>query len=143
MDIVADRDVYAVVALLFAVGLFALVVERHLMRKLFGLVLFQAGIFVFFIAGAQRDGATVPVIDAESGLDARAYADPLPHLLVLTALVVGAAIVGVAAALLIRINRAYGTLDDAELSQLPPDGSAGAEQVEPAEPAESVEEAET
>lgn len=124
MELVADRYVYAVVALLAAIGLFALVVERHLLKKLVGLFLFQTAVFVFFVAGAARDGATVPVIDPDLGSDPQAYTDPLPHLLVLTALVVGAAIVGVAVALLVRIHRAYGTLDDAELSRLPADGSA-------------------
>lgn len=117
MEVAADRYVYLAVALLMAGGLFTLVVERNLIKKLIGLILFQAAIFLFFVAGAAEDGATIPVVDPDRGVDV-AYIDPLPHLLVLTALVVGASVVGVAAALLLRVQRAYGTLDDAELSNL-------------------------
>lgn len=130
MELFAGEYIYVVVALLAAGGLFTLVVERHLLKKLVGLILFQTAVFVFFVAGAARDGATVPVLDPELSTDPQAFADPLPHLLVLTALVVGAAIVGVAASLLVRIHGAYGTLDDVELSNLPPDGVTGPDPAE-------------
>nr|WP_283250944.1 cation:proton antiporter subunit C [Rhabdothermincola salaria] len=107
----------AVVALV-VIGLATMVIERHLLKKLVGLVIFQTAIFLFFIQGSIRDGADVPVIDPEVGADATRYMNPLPHLLILTALVVGAAVIGVALALMVVIQRSYGTLDDHVLSGL-------------------------
>lgn len=119
LDLVADRYVYLLVVVLLSIGLFTLLVERHLLKRLVGLVVFQTAIFIFFIEGSVRDDTDAPVIDPEVGSVAAEYVNPLPHLLILTALVVGVAVVGVALALIVTIHRAYGTLDDAELSAGP------------------------
>jgi multicomponent Na+:H+ antiporter subunit C len=116
LEVLADRYVYLFVVALLSLGLFALLTERHLVKKLVGLVLFQTAVFLFFIEGSVRADGDVPVIDPAVGPDPDAYVNPLPHLLILTALVVGVAVIGVALALIIVIRRAYGTLDDAELS---------------------------
>jgi len=114
--VLAGRAGYLAVVALVVIGLTTMVVERHLLKKLVGLVIFQTAIFLFFIQGSIRDGADVPVIDPEVGAVASRYMNPLPHLLILTALVVGAAVIGVALALMVVIRRAYGTLDDDVLS---------------------------
>lgn len=116
LEVIADRYVYLFVVALLSLGLFALLTERHLVKKLVGLVLFQTAVFLFFIEGSVRDDGDVPVIDPTVGPDPDAYVNPLPHLLILTALVVGVAVIGVALALIVVIRRAYGTLDDVELS---------------------------
>jgi multicomponent Na+:H+ antiporter subunit C len=116
LEVVADRYVYLFVVGLLSLGLFALLTERHLVKKLVGLVLFQTAVFLFFIEGSVRQDGDVPVIDPAVGSDPDAYVNPLPHLLILTALVVGVAVIGVALALIVVIRRAYGTLDDVELS---------------------------
>jgi multisubunit Na+/H+ antiporter MnhC subunit len=115
IELLADRYIYLFVVALLSLGLFTLLVERHLVKKLVGLVLFQTAVFLFFIEGSVKDG-DVPVIDPAIGSDPDAYVNPLPHLLILTALVVGVAVIGVALALIVTIHRAYGTLDDVELS---------------------------
>ena len=116
IEIIADRYVYLFVVTLLCLGLFALLTERHLVKKLVGLVLFQTAVFLFFIEGSVREGGDVPVIDPALGTDPQAYVNPLPHLLILTALVVGVAVIGVALALIVVIQRSFGTLDDLEIS---------------------------
>lgn len=116
LEVIADRYVYLFVVGLLSLGLFALLTERHLVKKLVGLVLFQTAVYLFFIEGSVREDGDVPVIDPAVGTDPDAYVNPLPHLLILTALVVGVAVIGVALALIVVIRRAYGTLDDVELS---------------------------
>jgi multicomponent Na+:H+ antiporter subunit C len=113
---VEDRYVYLFVAALLGIGLWAVLVERHLVKKLVGLTVFQTAIFLFFIEGSVKTGAEVPVIDEELGSNAAAYVNPLPHVLILTGLVVAVAVLGVALALAVVIHRAYGTLDDDELT---------------------------
>ncbi|HSL75251.1 MAG TPA: cation:proton antiporter subunit C [Ilumatobacteraceae bacterium] len=115
-ELIADRYVYLFVVGLLSLGLFAMLTERHLVKKLVGLVLFQTAVFLFFIEGSVRVDGDVPVIDPAVGPDPDAYVNPLPHLLILTALVVGVAVIGVALALIVVIRRAFGTLDDAALS---------------------------
>ena len=111
-----DRYVYLFVIALLGIGLWAVIVERHLIKKLVGLTVFQTAIFLFFIEGSVKTDAEVPVLDPAVGTDAAAYVNPLPHVLVLTGLVVAVAVLGVALALAVVIHRAYGTLDDEELT---------------------------
>jgi multicomponent Na+:H+ antiporter subunit C len=128
----SERAGYLAVVALVVIGLVTILVERHLLKKLVGLVIFQTAIFLFFIQGSIREGADVPVIDPAVGNDPAGYMNPLPHLLILTALVVGAAVIGVALALMVVIRRAFGTLDDDVLSGVArpgegPDTTAGDE----------------
>lgn len=116
IDVIADRYVYVFVVLLLSLGLFTLLAERHLVKKLVGLVLFQTAVFLFFIEGSVKRDSDVPVIDPAVGSDPDAYVNPLPHLMILTALVVGVAVIGVALALVVTIHRSFGTLDDLELA---------------------------
>ena len=85
---------------------------RNLLKKLIGMNIFQTAIFLFFIEGATKAGGTVPVIDLQIGSEAAKYINPLPHVLILTGIVVGLSLTGVALAFLLVIYRAYKTLDD-------------------------------
>lgn len=124
-ELIADRHVYLFVVGLLSLGLFAMLTERHLVKKLVGLVLFQTAVFLFFIEGSVRVDGDVPIIDPEVGSNPDAYVNPLPHLLILTALVVGVAVIGVALALIVVIRREFGTLDDAALSLRDAEGGDG------------------
>jgi multicomponent Na+:H+ antiporter subunit C len=84
------------------------------MKKVIGMNIFQTGIFLFFITLAFRAGGTPPVIEDGGG----PYVSPLPHVLILTAIVVGVSLTAVALALVIRIYSEYGTLDEETLKQL-------------------------
>jgi multicomponent Na+:H+ antiporter subunit C len=120
-----DRYVYLLVVVLLSIGLYGMLVKRNLVKKVIGMMIFQTAIYVFFIEGSVKRDATAPVI-IEGTTDPAAYVNPLPHLLILTAIVVGVAIVGVAFALLLRIHGAHGTLDEdsvaAQLSYPRPKG---------------------
>lgn len=112
IELLLDRYVYWLVLVLLAVGLYGILAKADLVKKVIGMTIFTTAIYLFFIEGSLQQGATAPVID-ERGSDPSLYVDPLPHLLILTAIVVGVGVVGVALALLVRIHRAHGSLDEA------------------------------
>ncbi len=116
-ELFLDRYVYLFVLVLLAIGLYGMLAKRNLVQKIIGLTIFTTAIYLFFIEGSVKDGASAPVIDPALGptVDAADYVDPLPHLLILTAIVVGVGIVGVALAMVVRIYRIHGTLDEDEL----------------------------
>jgi multicomponent Na+:H+ antiporter subunit C len=105
---------YFTTTLLMVVGLYGVIGKRNLIKKLIGLSIFQTAMFLFLIHGAVNPGATVPVWDPSWG-EAAQYVNPLPHVLILTAIVVSVATTGVALALSIIIYRRYQTLDEALL----------------------------
>ncbi|MGM0574883.1 MAG: sodium:proton antiporter [Myxococcota bacterium] len=99
------------------IGFYAMITRAHLMRQVVGLVIFQTGIIVFFISTAAKWGGALPIAVGEGTPAPVEHMNPLPHALMLTAIVVSVAVQGVALALLIRLKRTYGTLDEDELVQ--------------------------
>ena len=109
---------------LMMIGFYAMTSKTNLMKKLVGMNIFQWSIILFIVSlGAKRD-APIPIVvhetapgQAEGAMPVLAidYVNPLPHVLMLTAIVVGVATTGVALALLLRIHRRYGTLEEGEL----------------------------
>lgn len=108
---------------LMMIGFYAMTGKTNLVKKLVGMNIFQWSIILFFVSlGAKRD-ATIPIVldSASNGpseklvLEASQYVNPLPHVLMLTAIVVAVATTGVALALLLRIHKTYGTLEENEL----------------------------
>jgi multicomponent Na+:H+ antiporter subunit C len=107
---------YLQAAALLLIGLYGIVARSHLLRKLMAMNILQVAVIVFFIALSTKSGATVPVVPADAvDIDPVAYVNPLPHALMLTAIVVSVSTTGVALALLIRIRRRYGTLNESAL----------------------------
>ncbi|MGQ4808853.1 hypothetical protein NKDENANG_02246 [Candidatus Entotheonellaceae bacterium PAL068K] len=105
---------YGLAAVLLLIGLHSMLLKPNLMSKLMAMNILQVAVIVFFIALAAKTGGTPPIEVA--GLEhARDYINPLPHALMLTAIVVGVSTTGVALALLVRIYRHYGTLEEPEL----------------------------
>ena len=111
---------------LMMIGFYALIGKTNLVKKLIGMNIFQWAIILFVVSLAAKRDATIPIVRdaaaagraaAEVVLRAADYDNPLPHVLMLTAIVVGVATTGVALALLLRIHRRYGTLDDEELRE--------------------------
>ena len=119
IDDVAARFPFWMSGLLIAIGLYGMIGKRSLLKKLVGMNIFQSAIILFFIAGSIREDATVPILlEAGHGVAAANPADfvnPLPHVLMLTAIVVSIAITGVALAFLVRIHHEFGTTDEASL----------------------------
>lgn len=107
---VVERSVYLAVLLLLAVGLYGMLAKRNLVKKVIGMVIFQSAIYLFFIQGATKLGGSVPVLAED--IPVTDYVNPLPHLLILTALVVGVGVFGVSLAFLLRIHRRHGTFDE-------------------------------
>jgi multicomponent Na+:H+ antiporter subunit C len=103
---------YLMTAILLTIGLYGMVGKRNLLKKIIGLNIFQTAIFLFFIQGATKPGATVPVWDARISTEAAGYINPLPHVLILTAIVVSVATTGVALALSIAIYRRYRSIEE-------------------------------
>ena len=102
--------------LLLALGLFGMLVLRNLLRKLIAMSVMQVAVIVFFIAVGAKAGAHPPIVaEGDAAPRARSYVNPLPHALMLTAIVVSVSTTGVGLALLIRIHGRYGTLDEREL----------------------------
>ena len=112
MSALAGDYTYYITALLLVIGLYGMIGKKNLLKKLIGMNIFQTAIFLFFIHGAVKPGTTVPVLDSRIGMDSAAYINPLPHVLILTAIVVSVATTGVALALLITIYRRYGSLEE-------------------------------
>jgi multicomponent Na+:H+ antiporter subunit C len=114
-DFFVGRYPYLFIALLVVIGVYGMVVKRNLLKKIIGMTVFQTAIYLLFVQGAKKTGASIPVYSLELGSESGAYMNPLPHVLVLTAIVVGVAITGVAISLLLVIYRRFGTLDEAEI----------------------------
>lgn len=112
LELIMGRYVYLMVLVLMAIGLYGALGKRNLLKKLIGMNIFQTSIFLFYIEGAAKAGGTVPIISELFGTDPGKYINPLPHVLMLTGIVVGLSVTGVALAFMILIYRAYGTLDD-------------------------------
>lgn len=116
VEILHDYYAYWAIILLLVIGLYGMLVKRNLMKKVIGMIIFQNAVILFFVTAAFKWGATVPVVDPGiPTADPSNYLNPLPHTLMLTAIVVGVAITGVAFAMLIVIYRDFGTLEEPEL----------------------------
>lgn len=115
MDMFIGRYPYFCSALLILIGLYGIFVKQNLVKKLIGMSIMQSAIILFFIVHAHKWSGTVPVWDAVIGSDATHYTNPIPHALMLTAIVVSVAITGVALVMIRRIYQEYRSLDEAEL----------------------------
>lgn len=106
---------YVIYAVLMMIGLFAVMAKSNLVKKIIGLSILQTAVFLFYISIGDVDEATVPVYWDEAGPARVRYENPLPHVLMLTAIVVGVSITAVALALVVRIKNAYGTISEPEV----------------------------
>jgi multicomponent Na+:H+ antiporter subunit C len=103
--------VHVVTVGLLALGLYAMIAHGNLLKKLIGLNLFQSAVILFFVAGGAKWRAGAPIVPP-GGAPHEALMNPLPHALMLTAIVVMVATLGVALALLVRLHRRYGTFEE-------------------------------
>jgi len=111
---------YWIYIILIMVGFYGMMAKNNLMKKLIGMNIFQWSIILYYISIGAKKGGTVPIImdtHSAAGQAIRAidYINPLPHVLMLTAIVVGVATTGIALALLIIIYKKYGTLEEDEI----------------------------
>ena len=102
---------YWVAIALLMLGLYTMIAHRNLMKKVVGMSIFQTAIILFFLVLSIKRGATLPIVGSEP-VDPRAFVNPLPHALMLTAIVVMVATSGVALAILVRLHALYATLEE-------------------------------
>ena len=102
---------YWIVVILMMTGFYIVIANRNLMKKLIGLGIFQTSVFLLYITMGKIAGGTAPI--AQEGVTL--YSNPLPHVLILTAIVVGIATTAVGLSLVVRINEAYGTIEEDEI----------------------------
>ena len=107
----ASHYSYWVTIFLMIAGLFIVIARGNLVKKLVGLGIFQTSVYLLYIAPGKLIGGTAPII--ASGF--RAYSNPLPHVLILTAIVVGVATLALGLAIVVRIREAYGTIEEVEI----------------------------
>ena len=119
MDLLISHFNYFISICLMMIGLHAMMAKMNLVKKLIGMNIFQWSIILFFVSTGAKYGATIPILEghhgAEAIVQASHYVNPLPHVLMLTAIVVGVGTTGVALALLLRIYRTYHTLEEDEI----------------------------
>lgn len=106
---------YIVVVLLLMIGLYVVMANRNLVKKVVGISVFQTAVFVLYISVGALDGGTAPILTDGYDAGELAYTNPLPHVLILTAIVVGIATTALALALVVRIYRAYGSFEENEI----------------------------
>ena len=111
----SENGIYAMTFILLGLGIFGMVSCGNYMKKIMCMNIMQVSIIFFFLALGQKEHATLPVI-VENVLGADAYINPLPHALMLTAIVVSLGTTGVALALLMKIKEIYGTIEEEEIT---------------------------
>ncbi len=109
--------------ILMMIGLWAVIAKRNYIKKLIGLSIFQTAIILFYVSLGIKDGATIPILEhhghsenqQETVVNPDHYANPLPHVLMLTAIVVGVSTLGVALAIAQSVFKDFGTLEEHEI----------------------------
>ncbi|MBK7816020.1 MAG: cation:proton antiporter subunit C [Rhodocyclaceae bacterium] len=105
---------YVVTVLLMVAGLYVVMARGNLIKKLVGLSVFQTSVYLLYVAPGKLIGGTAPILAPQYGL----YSNPLPHVLILTAIVVGVATLALGLALAVRIREAYGSIEEDEITAL-------------------------
>ena len=109
-QIVAHYNHWVTIFLMVA-GLYIVVARGNMVKKLVGLAMFQTSVYLLYITPGKILGGTAPILDEKF----QVYSNPLPHVLILTAIVVGVATLALGLALVVRINEAYGTIEEDEI----------------------------
>lgn len=113
MDVSVQPYLHLLLATLFAVGLYITVAYDNLIKKLVGLSMLQTAVFIFFISAGAVENGTAPLLSEDYAI----YANPLPHVLILTAIVVNVSVTAVGLALIIKIKKACGSLNETVISK--------------------------
>lgn len=105
---------YWIVIVLMMAGLYIVMSSGHLVKKIVGLNIFQTAVFILFISMGKVAGGTAPIIDSAISV----YSNPLPHVLILTAIVVGVATTALGLAIAVRVHEAYDTVEEDEITEI-------------------------
>lgn len=113
-DFLAEKGIYMLTMILFFLGVYGIATCSNYMKKLICMNIMQVAVIFFFLCLGQKTGGTIPVTLSDVVL-AEEYINPLPHALMLTAIVVSLGTTGVGLALLMRIKDKYGTMEEEEV----------------------------
>jgi multicomponent Na+:H+ antiporter subunit C len=116
MELAAVYNYWLVVFLMMA-GFYLVIASSNMIKQLVGLGIFQASVFILYISFGKIEGGTAPII--APGITV--YSNPVPHVLILTAIVVGIATTALGMSLVVRIYRAYGTIEEDEVNEMETD----------------------
>lgn len=121
IDLLGAKFNYVAYIVLMMIGLYAMIAKNNLVKKIIGMSIFQTSIILFYVTTAYKTGKSIPIIAHAHGAEHHAahaadYINPLPHVLMLTAIVVSVATLGVALALAIKVFRQYGTLEEDDIN---------------------------
>ena len=130
-QIIVPKFNYWIYVILMMIGLYAMIAKNNLVKKLIGMAIFQTAIILFYVSIGVKEGANIPILDhhlmpdevhAEEQVQVENYSNPLPHVLMLTAIVVGVATLGLALAIAQKIYREYGSIEEDDiLAQIKPE----------------------
>ncbi len=105
---------YWVFAIVLMVGFYAVIAKPNLIKKLLGLALFQSAVFLLYITVGRIDEGTAPIFSADTSV----YSNPLPQVLILTAIVVGISTMALGLAIVVRIREEYGSIEESEIAEI-------------------------
>jgi len=117
----ASHYQYWIVAVLMMTGLYVVIAKGNMIKKIIGLNLFQVSVILFYVSMGKVEGGTAPIV--AEGFEV--YSNPVPHVLMLTAIVVGVATTALALSLVVRIHEAYGTVEEDEVLAMEDDVREG------------------
>ena len=106
---------YWAFAILLMIGFYAVIARGNLIKKLLGLSIFQSAVFLMYITMNKVAGGTAPII--QKGVDEQIFSNPLPQVLILTAIVVGVSTTALGLSIVVRIREAYGSIEEHEIFQ--------------------------
>lgn len=112
--LIAERYNTWATILLMVAGLYIVVAKSNMIKTLIGMALFQTSVYLLFLSPGKIIGATPPILDKSYAV----YSNPLPHVLILTAIVVGVATLAMGLALIVRINEAFGTVEEDDVVRM-------------------------
>jgi multicomponent Na+:H+ antiporter subunit C len=107
---------YWAFAVLLMIGFYAVIAKLNLIKKLIGLSLFQAAVFLLYISMGKVEGGTAPIF--MDGVDEQLYSNPLPQVLILTAIVVGISTLALGLGIVVRIQEEYGSIEENEIQEI-------------------------
>ena len=107
---------YWVFAVLLMIGFYAVIAKPNLIKKLIGLSIFQSAVFLLFITMGKVRGGTAPIFQA--GVEDQVFSNPLPQVLILTAIVVGISTTALGLGIVVRIKEEYGSIEEHEIQEL-------------------------
>lgn len=115
---VLDLYHYWVFAILLMAGFYAVVAKLNLIKKLIGLSIFQAAVFLLYIGMGKVQGGTAPIFMEMEGVTDQVYSNPLPQVLILTAIVVGISTLALGLGIVVRIQEEYDTIEENEIHEI-------------------------